>query len=61
MSIWLSHESLCEPCKHERKILDLNKKNDDCRNTHPIMISVKIYKLCIYLWLIAPALDVFAH
>ena len=58
MSIWLSHESLYEPCKLKRKILDLNKKNAH-RNIHPVMINVKIYKLCIYFCLISPALGAF--
>lgn len=59
MSIWLSHESLYGPCKLKRKILDLNKKNDECRNIYPVMINAKIYKLCIYLCLISPALGAF--
>lgn len=45
MSMWLSHQSLCGPPKLKRKTLDLNKKNDECRNIHSVRINVNISKL----------------
>lgn len=39
-----NHESLCGPPKVKRKTLDLNQKNDGCRNTHSVMINIKISK-----------------